>query len=128
MAPESVEIADVEPQVVDLTINHDHPILSVRMPIYKLKPTHETDFFEIQYKMVNGNLAYEFNLSPHLIQTLYSSQAALANLPLMQPDQVPHGFTLGLIDNVFIAVKKLKEFHDRAEWRQHLAHYVPPQP
>jgi hypothetical protein len=68
--------------------------------------------------------AYAFNLSPKLILTLYESQAALAALPLMAPDQVPHGFTLGVIDNVYVAVQKLKDFHDHGEWRAHIDQYL----
>jgi hypothetical protein len=128
MKPEFFEIATIEPKVVDLTIDHDYPILSVRMPIYKLSLTHDTDYLEIRYKQSKGQVTYTFNLSAQLIERLHDSQAALAALPLMQPDQVPHGFSLGLIDSVFIAVMKLKAFHDRGEWRNYLSKYPQPKP
>ena len=55
---------------------------------------------------------------------MYDSLKALGDLPLMQDAFIPSGVvTLGLIDNVFIAVKKLKEFHDTGKWREMVNQY-----
>jgi hypothetical protein len=119
-----VEINDLEPMVVDLTIDHDEPVFSVRMPIYTPRPTHDRYYFEIRYKVAEGTLFMEFNLSDELINKLHSSKAVITNLPSMSPSQVPQPWTLGPIDQVQIAVKKLKDFHDREEWRPYIGQYV----
>ena len=124
MQVQHVEINDVEPIVVDLTINYDEPVFSVRMPIYTPRATHDRFYFEIRYKVVQGGLFMEFNLSDEHINKLHSDKAALAKLPPMSSSQVPYPWTLGSIDHVHIAVKKLKEFHDREEWRSYFGQYV----
>ena len=124
MQVQHVEINDLEPIVVDLTINYDEPVFSVRMPIYTPRATHDRFYFEIRYKVVEGGLFMEFNLSDELINKLHSYKAALAKLPPMSSSQAPHPWTLGSIGHVHIAVKKLKEFHDREGWRSYFGQYV----
>jgi hypothetical protein len=124
MQVQQVEIDDIEPKVVDLTINHDEPVFSVRMPVYQPRATHDRYYFEIRYKVVEGGLFMEFNLSDELINKLHSCKAAVANLPPLSSSQVPRPWTLGLIDDVHIAVKKLKQFHDREGWRPYIGQYI----
>jgi hypothetical protein len=124
MQVQHVEINDLEPMVVDLTINQDEPVFSVRMPIYKPRTTHDRYYFEIRYKVVEGGLFMEFNLSDELIDKLHSCKSAIANLPPMSSSQLPYPWTLGPVDHVYIAVKKLKDFHDREEWRTYIGQYI----
>ena len=70
MQPQFAEIESLEPEVVDLTINHDAPEFSVRMPIYKLNLTHRTDFLELRFKLWNGDIVYSMNLSDGLLGRL----------------------------------------------------------
>jgi hypothetical protein len=124
MKVQYVEIKDIEPMVVDLTIDHDEPVFSVRMPIYTPRATHDRFYFELRYKVMEGELFMEINLSEELISKLHSSKVATAKLPRLSSSQLPRPWTLGPIDHVQIAVKKLKDFHDREGWRPYVGQYV----
>lgn len=124
MQVQYVEISDLEPIVVDLTINHDEPVFSVRMPIYPPRPTHDRYYFELRYKVREGALFLEFSLSDELINKLYSTKAAITKFSPMSSSQVPHPWTLGPIDHVQLAVQKLKDFHDREGWRPYIGQYI----
>ena len=124
MQVQHVEINDLEPMVVDLTIDNDEPVFSVRMPIYTPRPTHDRYYFELRYKVREGGLFMEFNLSDELLKKLHSSKTAITEFSPLSPSQVPHLWTLGPVDQVHIAVKKLKDFHDREEWRPYIGQYV----
>jgi hypothetical protein len=75
-----------------LTINYDEPVISVRMPIYTPRGTHDRYYVEIRYKVVEAGLFMEFNLSDELINKLHSYKAAIAKLPPMPLARPP---TLG---------------------------------
>jgi hypothetical protein len=124
MQVQHVEINDLEPMVVDLTITHEEPVFSVRMPLYAPRPTHDRFYFELRYKVVEGRLLMEFNLSDELINKLHSYKATIANLPPLSSSQLPCPWTLDPIDHVHIAVKKLKDFHDREGWRPYIGQYI----
>jgi hypothetical protein len=125
MPPSYRDIETVEPKVVDLTIDHSFPRFSVRMPIYRMESTHEHDYFELLYRIEprTGAIHYSFSLSKNLLTTLYQSQQALDNLPVMNPDQVPSIKRLGLIECVAAAVNKLKQFHETGAIGPYFAEY-----
>lgn len=113
MNVEYVDLAAMEPKVVDLTIDHERPEFSVRMPFHKLSLTHDSEYLEIRYRGYRGQVLAVTDLSPHRLAVLTDARKAMAELPLMQEAQVPHqGIPhLGDIENLYLVVKKLYDFH-----------------
>lgn len=125
MPPTYKEIREIEPNVVDLTVSDDHPEFSVRMPIFSLADTHETDYFELHYRPSPqaGSYLYELRISPALLVKMVQSKIMDAKRPLMTPDQTPCGFALGSPENVLAAMEKLNAFHQGKRFRELFARY-----
>jgi hypothetical protein len=125
MGPKYYRIASVEPNVVDLTINHDRPEFSVRMPVYEIEDLLDHAYLEMRYRVRGDRLESLFQVSPYLLSMMASGQEAMARLPLVKnPDNLPTAGMFSTIENVYTAVRKLKEFHDRQQWRKLIGQYV----
>jgi hypothetical protein len=107
-----IKVEDMEPEVVDLTINQDFPEFSVRMPVFEANLMKDF-YFELRYKKApDGRIGYTFHLSDKLLGSLAAAKNLQDNLPLLTKEQTPFPWHIGPIDNLYTATRKLKEFND----------------